>query len=719
MRNRTLWIWCVLLAVAWMGFASSPAAAQRVLSSLGEWRPATEPPALPWESLVGNVYDILKQEYYWDTYGVAQLGVQATTARGGFRLSLSREQDFTLAEPAILAAPMCLTGDITFSRAQGNAMGSIGLSCEIYDLAGGYVRGCGSYGISGFAKDGNLSVTNQWAIAPTYLYAPVAAGTYKLRTCLEAYAACEPWASLDQVITVDFCPGPGGPWTATGGAVSLAAYPAGLGSSRQAVRAPEARRMFGVDGTGIQVGLVETGQPYDNLPALAGRLSVLPPATGDPGDYRSDHALATAGIIAGADANEDKAGIAPGASILSAPTGPDPGGFDLAVNALLAASPGLKVISCSAFYGEDSARVISGIVNDYPNLTFVKSAGNGGTPGSVTPPGLSPNVITVGALNRDFTRRADFSSFGRTDETPMKPDLVAPGEYIMAPASAGGFLPFFLGQDFQGILTQTYGQSPTTGEVRGTSFAAPHVAGAAALLYQYQATHPNHDADHRVIKAVLLNSASTNVTTLDGYAWSQAAVGSLPGLTIVRSLDEELGAGALDVVQALRQYQPHEVLTSDTNASRDFTIDAKTMPVFWDLETVSANGMVNYLLGARGSLPLRATLTWDEDGRGGTGLMPLELRLYREGNGENLEGYDLANPTADLLVAATENVGENVKLFDLILPGPDLEGTPDYYLQVTNSGAGEAMFGIAVMPEPATLSLLALGGLAVLMRKRR
>jgi hypothetical protein len=339
---------------------------------------------------------------------------------------------------------------------------------------------------------------------------------------------------------------------------------------------------------------------------------------------------------------------------------------------------------------------------------------------------MAENGITVGAVNRTFAARADFSSYGGAGATPMKPDIVAPGEYVLVPqardvnidASLNDFGRIFLGDDFRYTLAQAAGGAANTGAVSGTSFAAPHVAGAAALLHQYQMSHANHEPDHRVIKAVLLNSASTNVTHHGGGAWSQTKAGAIPGMTISRSLDQELGAGMLDVMGALRQYQPDEIRAADDNAAANFNIDASAIGTYtWDLEQVtSGGGMVNYLLGDIGGAPLRATLTWDLMTGTGGGLQPLELRLFEEGaDAGNPAGFD----AMDLLLASTSLAGENVKLFDFASIA-DQNGSDDYYLQVINGGAMNATFGIAVkLPEPSCAAVLVLLPLVGRRAKRR
>ena len=81
---------------------------------------------------------------------------------------------------------------------------------------------------------------------------------------------------------------------------------------------------------------------------------------------------------------------------------------------------------------------------------------------SITDPGNAQGVITVGATHRVETHTygvSYFSSRGPTGDGRLKPDLVAPGEKICSTIPGNRDL-----------------------YLDGTSMAAPHVSGAAALL---------------------------------------------------------------------------------------------------------------------------------------------------------------------------------------------------------------------------------------------
>ena len=104
---------------------------------------------------------------------------------------------------------------------------------------------------------------------------------------------------------------------------------------------------------------------------------------------------------------------------------------------------------------------------------------------SITDPGNADSVITVGSTHRFMPHNygvSYFSSRGPTGDGRTKPDLVAPGERIDSCVPDGDY-----------------------DTMDGTSMAAPHVSGAAALLI---GRHRELIGQPKRVKEILIKSAT-------------------------------------------------------------------------------------------------------------------------------------------------------------------------------------------------------------------
>lgn len=126
----------------------------------------------------------------------------------------------------------------------------------------------------------------------------------------------------------------------------------------------------------------------------------------------------------------------------------------------------------------------------YQRLQTEHGMYDGYVPLSITDPGNADGVITVGATHRFWPHTygvSFFSSRGPTGDGRLKPDLVAPGERITS------------------CLKLEDEEIPRWGEMDGTSMAAPHVSGAAAMLL---ARYTELQGRPRVVKEVLCSTAT-------------------------------------------------------------------------------------------------------------------------------------------------------------------------------------------------------------------
>ena len=293
----------------------------------------------------------------------------------------------------------------------------------------------------------------------------------------------------------------------------------------------------GYTGEGVTVAVLDTGidPTHPDLDrSIVGSQDFT--GSGDVTDH-SGHGTHVASIVTGsgeasAGANQ---GVAPGADLL---VGRVLGGGDEDVESAViagmewAAAQGADVVNLSLGLGAtDGTDPLATAVNELTaqhDTLFVVSAGNQRTNGSIGSPGSADAALTVGAVDDDDVL-ASFSSKGpRAGDGAIKPDVTAPGVGIVAARAAGTSM----GE----VVDEWYTA------VGGTSMAAPHVAGAAAVL---KSAHPEWGADE--LKARLMGSAQpgpAGTTVWDegaGRTWIPGAL-DLP----VTAQPASLSFGALE-----------------------------------------------------------------------------------------------------------------------------------------------------------------------------
>jgi serine protease AprX len=242
----------------------------------------------------------------------------------------------------------------------------------------------------------------------------------------------------------------------------------------------------GLTGRGVTVGVIDSEIALHH-PALKGRVVQRSNYTSEPWGNPDSHGTAVAGIIGAKDSRFP--GIAPDVTMYNykiVPVLADD--FDGAQAIADAVDDGVDVINCSwgtKLVTDGKSREAGAVDAAWSVLTaVVKSAGNRGPgPSTLTTPADAEDIIVVGATDLEGKQVQPYSSRGPANAV-RRPEIVAPGgddeRQIACCLVDGGF-----------------GHAGS-----GTSYAAPHVTGAIALLLEKQ---PGLDPDQ--LRSALLESA--------------------------------------------------------------------------------------------------------------------------------------------------------------------------------------------------------------------
>jgi serine protease AprX len=263
----------------------------------------------------------------------------------------------------------------------------------------------------------------------------------------------------------------------------------------------------GATGQGVGIAVIDSGvTPSADFGARLTQVAL----DGQSGslDDTVGHGTMVAGVAAGDSPDGKFIGIAPGANVyainINRPTGVYTSDVITALKWVFdnAQAYNIRVVNLSLTETVKSSYTQSpldlAVERLWASGVFVAvSAGNLGSGQIDYAPANDPLVFTVGAFDTmDTSGPGDdtlstWSSSGTSVDGFAKPDLVAPGRHIAAPLPAGTTL------DAQAPSANRVASGYAT--INGTSFAAPQVAGAAAIIFQW---HPDWSPDN--VKWVLI-----------------------------------------------------------------------------------------------------------------------------------------------------------------------------------------------------------------------
>ena len=334
------------------------------------------------------------------------------------------------------------------------------------------------------------------------------------------------------------------------------------------------------DSSGIKVGIMESGAEVSHED-LQGRVFYgnFTPEEGT----KISHGTHVAGIIGAKHNSVGIAGVSqPYMYILNRSSA------DFAESLIYAEQNDIKIINASFSYiVKDTGEYASFSATHYAALSnysglFIASAGNDAV--NIDINRMYPacyavsNVITVGSLDSNDTR-SSFSNYGENSV-----DIYAPGDNIIST-----------------LQNNQYGYKS------GTSMAAPHVAGLAALLLD---TEPALSANR--LKEIILDSADTiTINTPDGTQSVKKlnAANAMESITGVRSLFDGGNGGD----------EPFEISNETQLRNMEFAHRPVYVPMQGSEEQINYNFVLTSNITLSGDwMPFSYKFTGDFDGNGYT-----------------------------------------------------------------------------------------------------
>lgn len=247
--------------------------------------------------------------------------------------------------------------------------------------------------------------------------------------------------------------------------------------ARHVVGWPETEAMPDRCTAPVRIGLIDTAINAEHLAFAGGRIETIRLGTGDLPESARQHGTAVAALLVGS-AESRTPGLVPGGELIAVDafqrTGNDDRSavYDLVRAIDLLAGKGVRVINMSLTGPANLLLERTVELAAQRDIVLVAAAGNGGPRAAPLYPGAYEEVIAVTAIDR---RKNAYRRAGAGDHI----DIAAPGVQVWTVASV------------KGASSKT-----------GTSFAAPFVTAAAAMI---KAANPQLKADE--VEALLRQSA--------------------------------------------------------------------------------------------------------------------------------------------------------------------------------------------------------------------